>query len=57
MTGHGHGMNSAPRTSPLGDGRFALSGFRFHMPGEWEIRFDAIRGKTLERAQAAVTIE
>ena len=57
MPGHGHGMNSAARTSPLGGGRYAVSGLRFHMPGDWELRFDAIRGKTLERAQAAVTVE
>ena len=57
MPGHGHGMNTQTRVSPLGDGRYAVSGLRFHMPGEWEVHFDVIRGKTLERAQAAVTVE
>ncbi len=57
MPGHGHGMTSQPRVSPAGGGRFTVTGMRFHMPGEWEIRFDAIRGKTLERAQAAVAVE
>ena len=57
MPGHGHGMNTQPRSAPLGDGRFAVSGLRFHMPGEWVVHFDAIRAGVLERAQAAVTVE
>ena len=57
MPGHGHGMASAARTASLGDGRYLVSGLRFHMPGEWEVRFDLVRGKSLERAQAAVTVE
>jgi DNA-binding beta-propeller fold protein YncE len=57
MPGHGHGMNTQPRTSALGGGRYVVTGFRFHMPGEWDVRFDVIRGKTLERAEAAVMVE
>ena len=57
MRSHGHGMNTRPRTTPLGRGRFAVSGLRFHMPGRWEIYFDLVRGRVLERAQAAVTID
>jgi sugar lactone lactonase YvrE len=57
MPGHGHGMNTQPRATPLGEGRFGVSGLRFHMPGQWIVHFDAIRGATLERAQATVEIE
>jgi hypothetical protein len=57
MPGHGHGMNTEPRTSSLGGGRYVISGFRFHMPGRWDVRFDVIRGKTLERAEAAVMVD
>jgi hypothetical protein len=57
MPAHGHGMNTQPRTSPLGNGRFAVTGLRFHMPGAWEVDFDLVRGKVLERAQAAVAVE
>jgi sugar lactone lactonase YvrE len=57
MPAHAHGMNTQPRASPLGGGRFAVTGLRFHMPGLWELYFDVVRGKVLERAQAPVTVE
>ncbi len=57
MPGHGHGMNTHPRSAPLGDGRFAVSGLRFHMPGNWIVHFDLVRAGVLERAQAAVAVD
>ena len=57
MPGHGHGMNTHPRVAPLGGGRFLATGFRFHMPGRWELHFDVRRGGVLERAQAEVLLE
>jgi sugar lactone lactonase YvrE len=57
MPGHGHGMNTHPRSAPLGEGRFLVSGMRFHMPGEWEVHFDLIRDAVLERAQAMVAVD
>ncbi len=57
MPGHGHGMNTHPRVAPLGGGRFLVTGLRFHMPGRWEVHFDVVRGRVLERAQAEVSLE
>lgn len=57
MPGHGHGMNTHPRTTPLGPGWFLVTGLRFHMPGRWEIDFDVIRRGALERAQAEVALD
>lgn len=35
---HNHGLPTAPRmTTELGDGRYRVEGFRFHMRGEWEL--------------------
>ena len=57
MPGHGHGMNTHPRASPLGAGRFLVSGLRFHMPGRWELHFDVVRGGVTERAQVDLALE
>jgi sugar lactone lactonase YvrE len=57
MPGHGHGMNTAARVSPLGPGRFLVTGLRFHMPGRWEVDFDVMRGGAVERAQVEVGLE
>jgi DNA-binding beta-propeller fold protein YncE len=57
MPGHGHGMNTHARVAPLGEGRFVVTGLRFHMPGRWEFHFDVVRDAVLERAQAAVALE
>ena len=40
MPAHDHGLPTAPRiTAELGDGRYRLSGLRFHMHGEWQMQF------------------
>lgn len=39
MPEHNHGLPTSPRIDKaLGDGRYRLSGLRFHMHGNWEIR-------------------
>jgi hypothetical protein len=38
MPQHGHGMPTAPQvTRDLGDGRFAVEGIKFNMPGWWVV--------------------
>jgi hypothetical protein len=38
MPQHGHGMPTAPQvTRDLGDGRFAVEGMKFNMPGWWVV--------------------
>jgi DNA-binding beta-propeller fold protein YncE len=57
MPGHGHGMNTHPRISPLGEGRFLVSGLRLHMPGRWELHFDILRDGVTERAQVGMAVD
>ncbi len=38
MPQHGHGLPTAPQvTRDLGDGRFAVEGMKFNMPGWWVV--------------------
>jgi hypothetical protein len=57
MPDHGHGMNTKPRVTRLGPGRFKVEGMLFHMPGYWELYFDLARGALRERAQFALELE
>ena len=38
MPAHQHGMNYEPEVAATGEGRFAVSGMLFHMPGTWRVR-------------------
>lgn len=52
MPEHRHGMNYAPKVTATGDGRFTADGLVFHMPGRWQLSFDARvegRGERLAR--------
>jgi hypothetical protein len=41
MPAHDHGLPTAPRvTRELGGGAYLLEGVRFHMNGDWELRFE-----------------
>ena len=40
MPTHGHGMNTIPITTFVGDGWYETTGMLFHMPGSWQITFD-----------------
>jgi len=51
MPGHGHGMNTRPITTPLGDGRYSAAGLLFHMPGEWELVVKVTSGELTEVAR------
>ena len=50
MPSHGHGMNTKPRLTALGDGRWRVEGMLFHMPGAWEIYVYVGRDQAMERA-------
>ena len=39
MPAHRHGMNYAPKVTPLGPGRWRAEGLMLHMPGKWEFVF------------------
>ncbi len=41
MPEHRHGMNYKPSAASQGGGRFRSEGWLFHMPGRWEIAFEA----------------
>ncbi|MAF64565.1 MAG: hypothetical protein CMJ84_02745 [Planctomycetes bacterium] len=57
MPQHGHGMRREPRVQRLGDGRFRVEGVLLHMPGYWELYFDATRGALTERAQDSLVVD
>jgi hypothetical protein len=57
MPEHGHGMNTKPRVTPLGDGRFRVDGMLFHMPGLWNLVFVVKDGRAYGQAILPVTIE
>jgi len=46
---HKHGMNYRPSVSVLGDGKFRLDGYVFHMPGMWQFSFDLKASDGTER--------
>jgi hypothetical protein len=57
MPQHGHGMNVAPVVKATAPGQYRAEGMLFHMPGYWELYFDAVDAGRLERTQGAVTLE
>jgi hypothetical protein len=57
MPDHSHGMNTQPRVTRLGPGRFRVEGMLMHMPGYWELYFDLARGPLRERAQFPIELQ
>jgi len=39
MPGHGHGMNTRPRSTRTGPREFRVDGIKMHMPGQWLLSF------------------
>lgn len=39
MPGHGHGMYTRPRSTPVGPREFRVDGIKLHMPGRWLLSF------------------
>ena len=56
MPAHKHGMNTRVIVEQLGDGKFLLKGFLFHMRGEWLITFDVAKGRVNEQAKIKVVL-
>jgi hypothetical protein len=57
MPEHNHGMNTQPRTEPLGNGIFAVKGLIFHMSGNWDLVFDVALGAVHEQAMVHLALE
>ena len=57
MPAHRHGMNYRPRVSRQGDGTSLAEGLLFHMPGQWQLRFDVERGGRTERLTTDIELE
>jgi hypothetical protein len=57
MPEHRHGMNYRPRVSRRPDGVYVAEGLLFHMPGQWQIRFDVQRGSQSERLSTDIELE
>jgi hypothetical protein len=57
MPEHRHGMNYRPRVSRRPDGVFVAEGMLFHMPGQWQLRFDVQRGDKTERLSSDIEVE
>ena len=57
MPAHGHGMIVAPTCVMSENGRWQVDGMKFHMPGDWEIYVDLVRGEQTERHVFPVTLE
>jgi len=57
MPQHKHGFATAPRvTKALGDGDFLVEGVKFHMAGEWLIRFEFTGARGADRATFQVQV-
>lgn len=57
MPAHNHGLPTAPAVAEyLGAGEYRIEGFRFHMPGAWELIFDIQHQGRRERVQIALKI-
>ena len=44
MPAHGHGMQTSPQISSVGDGHYKVTGMKFHMHGAWELIFTVESG-------------
>jgi len=51
MPQHGHGLPTNPQVTALGNGRYRVDGFKFHMPGWWQV---VVSVATAERHDRAV---
>ncbi len=57
MPAHKHGMNYRPSISSMGDGRYKVDGFLFHMPGRWQFIFELRNGQITDRIRIDHTIK
>ena len=57
MPAHRHGMNYVPTVTMVRSGRWRAEGLLFHMPGEWEFRFDVRAAGETDRLTDSYRIE
>ncbi|MGH6952870.1 MAG: hypothetical protein ACREGL_01710 [Alphaproteobacteria bacterium] len=57
MPAHRHGMNYRPRVLRKDNGTYMAEGLLFHMPGQWQLRFDVERGGRTERLSYDIELE
>lgn len=57
MPAHGHGLPTQPKmTKNLGNGKYLIEGFKFPMPGQWEINFNIKSGGKEDKATVPLDI-
>jgi hypothetical protein len=57
MPEHRHGMNYRTSAKSVGDARYVVEGFMFHMPGRWEFIFDVRADGRTDRVTRSVTLD
>jgi len=50
MPRHGHGLPTNPEASFLGNGNYRIDGFKFHMPGWWQVAITISTADKYDRA-------
>jgi hypothetical protein len=56
MPAHRHGMNYKTTVRALGNGRFAVEGMMFHMPGRWRFIFEVSTAKGSQRLTREIDV-
>jgi hypothetical protein len=56
MPAHRHGMNYKTTVRALGNGRFAVEGLMFHMPGRWRFIFEVTTAKGNQRLTREIDV-
>lgn len=57
MPAHGHGLPTQPKvTANLGGGNYQVDGFRFQMPGAWQVNFHVTAGNINDAATLTFTV-
>lgn len=57
MPEHRHGMNTQPRVTRVGPGKFEVKGMHLHMSGRWEMYFDVVEGAVTRRATHVLELD
>ncbi|PON14282.1 hypothetical protein C2W62_29880 [Candidatus Entotheonella serta] len=56
MPAHGHGMNYRPQATQVAVGHYRFEGLILHMPGHWQLIFDAVQVGQRTRLTAALEL-
>lgn len=57
MPEHRHGMNTQPRVTQAGPGKYEVKGMLLHMSGRWELYFDVVEGPVTHRATHVLELD